>query len=78
MKSVADQLRHELAVAVKAMSVDERFELIDRLAEEDLAAFRAATGLPRRDALRELERRRQAGRRPSKVALSILDGLPAE
>ncbi len=78
MKSVVGQMRRELEAMVKAMSVDERFELIDRLAEQDLAAFCAKSRLPRRAALRALARRRQAGRRPSKVALAILDNSSRE
>jgi len=55
------------------MCVDERFALVDRLAQEDLNAFQAATGLSREQALRELAARRQAGRRPSRVAASFAD-----
>lgn len=78
MKSVADDLRHDLAARVKAMSVDERFDLIARLAEDDVAAFQAAHGVSRTDALRELARRRQAGRQPSRVMSSILDASAPE
>jgi hypothetical protein len=60
------------------MSIDERFDLIADLAEQDLAAFQAASGLPRRDALRELARRRQTGRQPSQVVLSLLDECSPE
>jgi hypothetical protein len=74
MKStMADELRRELADEVKAMSVDERFELVARLAQEDLAVFQAATGLSHEAALRELAVRRQIGRRPSGVAKSFFD-----
>lgn len=38
MKSVADQLRRDLATQVQAMSVDGRFELVARLAELKLWA----------------------------------------
>jgi hypothetical protein len=75
VKSVADQLRRDLAAQVRALSIDERFEMIARLAEEDLAAFQAAAGLSREDALRELIRRRQVGRQPSRVAAAF-DDLP--
>ncbi len=73
MKSVADRLRRDLAAQVQAMSIDQRFELTGRLAEHDLAAFQAATGLARADALRELARRRQVGRQPSRAASWFLE-----
>lgn len=76
MKSVADQLRRDLAVQIEAMSIDERFDLVDKLAEQDLSAFQSASGLGREDAIRELTRRRQADRQPSRVASSFFDDLP--
>ncbi len=68
MKSVADALARELAEQVKAMSIDERLALVARLAEDDLGAFQAATGLPRERALGRLSARRHVGRRPSVAA----------
>ncbi len=68
MKSVADALRRELAVEVRAMSVDERFALVGLMADHDLSIFRAATGLSRDEALRQLTARRRRGRRPSRAA----------
>lgn len=71
MRSIADELRRELADEVSAMSLDQRFALVARLAQEDLAAFRSATGLSHEAALRELAVRRQTGRRRSRVAASF-------
>ncbi len=73
MKSVADDLRRENAARVEAMPIEERFHLVLRLGERDLEAFRAASGLTRDQALRELSRGRQIGRRPSASALAVLD-----
>ena len=44
MKSMADEMRRELTDEVKAMSVDERFALVDRLAEDNVAVPQAAIG----------------------------------
>lgn len=64
MRSVADLLKTKDRQAVLALSVDERIELALRLGDEDLALFCAAQGLTPEEGRRELQRRRQAGRRP--------------
>jgi hypothetical protein len=72
MKSVADDLRHELRDEVRALSIDERIGLALRLGEEGLERFRRANGLDRETAIRLLERRRQAGRTPSKCMSELI------
>ena len=47
------------------MTPRERLELVFRLGDDDLESFRATHGLDRSTAIRLLERRRQATRRPS-------------
>ena len=72
MKSVADDLRAELREKINRLSVEERLELALRLGEEGLELFRQANGLDRRTAIRLLQRRRQAGRRPSKCMSELI------
>ncbi|HYU32266.1 MAG TPA: hypothetical protein VEW48_08885 [Thermoanaerobaculia bacterium] len=72
MKSVADDLRAELREEINRLSIDERLELALRLGEESLELFRQANGLDRETALRVLQRRRQAGRRPSKCMSELI------
>jgi len=72
MKSVADDLRAELREEINRLSVEERLELALRLGEEGLELFRQANGLDRATALRLLQRRRQAGRRPSKCMSELI------
>ena len=64
MGSVADQLKREDLRRALAMSPDERVALAFRLGEEDLAIYRAATGMSRDEALRDLRDQRRFGRTP--------------
>jgi hypothetical protein len=65
---VADALRVEDREALQALTEDERVRLALALGERDLEAFRLTHDPPlaREEAIRRLERRRQAGRRPSR------------
>ena len=72
MKSVADALRSELREEINRLSIEERLDLALRLGEESLELFRQANGLDRETALRLLQRRRQAGRRPSKCMSELI------
>ncbi len=65
MKSVASDLRARTGDEIRRMSPAERVELAFRLGDEAIESFRATHGLDRRTAIRLLERRRQATRRPS-------------
>lgn len=65
MRSVASVPRARDAASVREMTPAERLDLAFRLGEEDLESFRVTNGLDRRTAIRLLERRRQATRRPS-------------
>jgi hypothetical protein len=68
MRSVAAALRVEDREALLALTEDERVRLALALGERDLEAFRLTHDPPlaREEAIRRLERRRQAGRRPSR------------
>ena len=72
MRSVADDLRDDLRETVRALSLDERLELAFRLGDEGLAAFQQANGLDRETAVRLLQRRRQAGRAPSRCLSELI------
>lgn len=65
MKSVASVLRERTAADLRRMSPADRVELAFRLGDEAIETFRAAHGLDRQTAIRLIERRRQATRRPS-------------
>ena len=65
MKSVATVLRTRNDAEVRRMSPAERVELAFRLGDEAIESIRAAHGVDRRTAIRLIERRRQATRRPS-------------
>ena len=65
MKSVASVLRERTAADIRQLTPAERVQLAFRLGDEAIESFRAARGLDRRTAIRLLERRRQATRRPS-------------
>jgi len=54
------------------MTAEERLSLAFSLGEADLETFRKAHGLSRGEALRELQRRRQRGRRTSQAMLEII------
>ena len=72
MKSVADELRQKTRAAVSQLSFDERLALAFELGDADLEIFCAAQGLDRRTAIRLLERRRQASRRPSACMTALI------
>lgn len=72
MTSVADELREKTRREMLAMTPEERLALSFALGEADLESFRCASGLSREEALRELERRRQLGRRTSKAMMEII------
>jgi hypothetical protein len=72
MRSVADDLRQRDREAVLALSPEERIDLALRLGDEDLELFCRIQGLDRREAIRVLQRRRQAGRRPSQCMTEII------
>jgi len=72
MKSVADDLRAELREEINRLSVQERIELALRMGDEGVELFRQAKGLDRETAIRLLERRRQAGRTPSKCMSELI------
>ena len=65
MKSVASVLRERTAADIRRLTPAERVELALRLGDEAIESFRAAGGVDRGTAIRLLERRRQATRRPS-------------
>jgi hypothetical protein len=73
MSSVADEARRALAARVAALSAEERLQLTERLAAFDLELFCSARGVSPEVGTRMLVRRRQAGRRPSRVADSFLE-----
>ena len=54
------------------LPLEKRFELILRLGERGLEVYAQANGVDRETALREFQRRRQAGRRPSKCMSEII------
>lgn len=72
MRSIADDLRDELREQMSQLSPEERLDLAFRLGDEGLEAFRRAQGLDRETAIRELQRRRQAGRTPSKCMSDLI------
>jgi hypothetical protein len=72
MKSVADELRERDREALRKLTVEERMELAFKLGEEDLALFCQHQGVDRRTGMRLLQRRRQAGRRPSKCMSDLI------
>ena len=65
MKSVSSTLRERTAADMRRLTPAERVELAFRLGDEAIESFSAARGVDRRTAIRLLERRRQATRRPS-------------
>jgi hypothetical protein len=66
MRSVADELRRRDREAFANLPVEERIRRVFEMGEIGLEAFRQAQGVDRRTAIRLLQRRRQAGRRPSR------------
>jgi hypothetical protein len=72
MRSVADDLRQQDREEARNLSVDERLRRACELGEISLEAFRQAQGVDRSTALRLLQRRRQAGRRPSRCMTELI------
>ena len=72
IRSVAEDLRKSDREAVLKLSIEERVELALRLGDEDLDLFCRTQGLDRETAVRVLQRRRQAGRRPSRCMTEII------
>src|SRR4029077_11461759 len=72
MRSVADELRQRDPEAGKAFSIEERLGLAFALRDEGVAAFCAARGISREEGIRLLQRRRQAGRTPSKCMSDLI------
>ncbi|MFL6197109.1 MAG: hypothetical protein ACJ75H_23185 [Thermoanaerobaculia bacterium] len=72
MRSVADELRERDRAAIRRLSPQERIELALKLGDEDLATFCQAQGVDRETGLRILQRRRQAGRTPSKCISDLI------
>ncbi len=72
MRSVADDLREELQEQTLQLSFEERMALCLRLGERGLEMYCHANGLDRETAIRELQRQRQAGRRPSKCMTELI------
>jgi hypothetical protein len=72
MRSVADDLKEDLARQVREMPAEERVELALRLGDEDLEAFRQTHGLTHEEALRRLRLKRQQGRRYSRCMIESL------
>ena len=67
MHSVADDLRREDREAFARLPLEERVRRVFEMGEIGLEAFRQAQGVDRRTAIRLLQRRRQAGRQPSRA-----------
>jgi hypothetical protein len=74
MRSVADRLREEDRRNAAAVTAAARVAVALALGRRDLAAFRSAAPerLDPAEAARRLERRRQAGRRPSRCHADII------
>jgi hypothetical protein len=74
MRGVADLLRAEDRAAVEALTPAERVALALALGRRDLETFRLAQQPPLDpvEAARILERRRQAGRRPSRCIEELI------
>jgi hypothetical protein len=72
MRSVADELRERDREAAANLPLEERLRRIFALGEIGLEAFQKAQGVDRRTAIRLLQRRRQAGRRPSRCMSDLI------
>ena len=72
MRSVADELRQRDREAIQKLSFEERLDLIFKLGDEDLALFCQTQGVDRETGIRLLQRRRQAGRQPSKCMSELI------
>jgi hypothetical protein len=72
MKSVADDLRRDQLARLAMASAAERIALSVRLGEEAARMYAHHHGVSLDDAKRELQRQRQAGRRPSACHTALL------
>lgn len=72
MRSVADDLRQQDREAVLKLSPQERIALALQLGERDLEILCRTQGLDRETAIRLIQRRRQAGRLPSRCMTEII------
>jgi hypothetical protein len=74
MRSIADDLKDEDRARLAAMTPAERVALALALAARDVDAFRRAhlPPLPRDEAIRMLQRLRQASRRPSRCLSELI------
>lgn len=72
MRSVADDLRQRDREAVLKLSPRERIALALQLGERDLELFCRTQGVDRETAIRLLQRRRQAGRRPCRCMTEVI------
>ncbi|MFN7943375.1 MAG: hypothetical protein U0X73_17415 [Thermoanaerobaculia bacterium] len=70
---LAEALRREDREAVLALPPDERIALAQRLGDEALAAYCAASGLSVEEARRAFERQRQEGRTYSACVRAIIE-----
>ncbi|HYO14712.1 MAG TPA: hypothetical protein VE685_16070 [Thermoanaerobaculia bacterium] len=69
---MANRLRQKDREEFLKLSLEERIQRSWEAAEIGLEAFRQAQGVDRRTAIRLLQRRRQAGRTPSKCMSEII------
>ena len=70
--SVADELKKREREDIAALSFEERMALSLSLGERELEILCRAQGLERSEAIRLLQRRRQAGRTPSKCIQDLI------
>jgi hypothetical protein len=72
MRSVADELRQRDREVAASLPIEERLRRVFEMGEIGLEAFRQSQGVDRRTALRLLQRRRQAGRRPCQCISDLI------
>jgi hypothetical protein len=70
---LAEELKEETRAAARALDVEARLAAMLEAGEKQLQTYMAANAMSRDDAIRELEHRRQAGRRPSRCMEQIID-----
>ena len=73
MSTVGKRMREETRERLRGMTPAERLAEALRLGERAIDLYAEAHGTDRRAARRHLERSAQAGRRPSRVMLGILE-----
>lgn len=71
-KSVVDEFTRHQRERIAAMTPDQRVALALSLGRRDLEAYAAAQGMTAAEARRDIERRRQRRRRPSRVMDAII------